>query len=145
MGGGLPIRGVQLAASSECLLSVREGVYTFRLTDILAGGFVLTLAADLQIIITANKEAVISEKDFLARFGQTILTSYAEPIDAGKYGSFEDFLGAVQSLWTRQWQRVYGAQWSGAVADICACLSAHQAGNVALDLWQRHNLCSLKL
>jgi hypothetical protein len=36
----------------------------------------------VQIIITSNKEAVISEKMLSAHFGQTVLVGYAEPIHA---------------------------------------------------------------
>ncbi len=35
----------------------------------------------IQIVITANKEAVISEKDMSAHFGQTLVVGYSEVID----------------------------------------------------------------
>ena len=35
----------------------------------------------VQIVITANKEAVISEKDMSAHFGQTLVVGYSEVID----------------------------------------------------------------
>ena len=73
----------------------------------------MLLHAVLQIIITANKEAVISEKDFLARFGQTIMGGYSEPIDSSNYRSFEEFMAVVQREWTQQWQRVYSADLTG--------------------------------
>jgi len=34
----------------------------------------------VQIVITANKEAVISEKDMSAHFGQTLVVGYSEVI-----------------------------------------------------------------
>ena len=35
----------------------------------------------VQIVITANKEAVISEKDMSAHFGQTLVVGYSEVIN----------------------------------------------------------------
>ena len=34
----------------------------------------------VQVVMTANKEAVISEKDMSAHFGQTLLVGYSEAI-----------------------------------------------------------------
>lgn len=82
----------------------------------------------MQIIITANKESVISEKELLARFGQTIMVGYAEPIDSSKFRSFEDFLATVQRTWDQQWQRVYGASWSGEPPE-----QPHCSGTVLVD------------
>ena len=40
----------------------------------------------VQIVITSNKEAVISEKDMSAHFGQTLIVGYSDVIDP-KVGS----------------------------------------------------------
>ncbi|KAK9789400.1 hypothetical protein WJX73_004242 [Symbiochloris irregularis] len=78
--------------------------------------YVYSRKAMTQIIITANKEAVISEKKLLARFGQTILVGFGKPIDASKFSSFDDFFKEVQRDWNVQWARVYGADWADAQA-----------------------------
>lgn len=67
----------------------------------------------LQIVMTRNKEAVLSEKDMRCNLGQTCLVGYAEPIDSAEFASFEEFLPAVQSSWDSEWRRVYSANWSG--------------------------------
>ncbi len=67
----------------------------------------------LQIVITRNKEAVLSEKDMRCSLGQTCLVGYAEAIDPLKFASFDDFLAAVQKAWDSEWKRVYSANLSG--------------------------------
>lgn len=68
----------------------------------------------LQIIMSANKEAVISEKDLSCRFGQEVLVGYAEPISSSKFDTFAAFVDDVQREWDAQWKRVYGADFSSA-------------------------------
>ena len=67
----------------------------------------------MQIVITRNKEAVLSEKDMRCNLGQTCLVGYAEHINPTKFASFDNFMAAVQSSWDREWKRVYSAKWSG--------------------------------
>ena len=75
-----------------------------------------------QILMTANKEAVLSEKDMVARFGQTVLVGYSEVIRPADFASFEAFMAAVQAEWDRQWHRVYSADWSSAPSvHTCHC------------------------
>ena len=63
--------------------------------------------------MSANKEAVISEKELSCRFGQEVLVGYAEPIHSSRFDTFEVFLDAVQSEWDAQWKRIYSADFSG--------------------------------
>ena len=67
----------------------------------------------VQIVMTRNKEAVLSEKDMRCNLGQTCLVGYAEHINPSKFASFDDFMTAVQTSWDREWKRVYSAEWSG--------------------------------
>ena len=66
----------------------------------------------LQIVMSANKEAVISEKELSCRFGQEVLVGYAEPIRSSEYDSFDAFVDAVQREWDVQWKRIYSAEFS---------------------------------
>ena len=66
----------------------------------------------LQIVMSANKEAVISEKELSCRFGQEVLVAYAEPIRSSEYDSFDAFVDAVQREWDIQWKRIYSAEFS---------------------------------
>ena len=62
--------------------------------------------------MSANKEAVISEKDLSCRFGQEVLVGYAEAIYSSEYDSFDAFVDAVQREWDIQWKRIYSAEFS---------------------------------
>ena len=63
--------------------------------------------------MSANKEAVISEKDLSCRFGQEVLVGYAEPMHSSRFDTFEAFVDAVQVEWDAQWKRIYSADFSG--------------------------------
>mmetsp|Transcript_16631 Transcript_16631/g.49747 ORF Transcript_16631/g.49747 Transcript_16631/m.49747 type:complete len:398 (-) Transcript_16631:469-1662(-) len=65
----------------------------------------------VQIIITAGKEAVISEKDMSAHFGQTLLVGYSEMLHPKDYETPEAFFEAIQKSWSAEWQRVYTFEW----------------------------------
>lgn len=67
----------------------------------------------LQIVMTVNKEAVLSEKQLSAHFGQTILVAYSEPLSPEGHDSPESFFAAVQREWDAQWQRAYSAEYAG--------------------------------
>ena len=71
-----------------------------------------------QIIMTANKEAVLSEKDLRCHLGQTVLVGYSEPIFSAEYPTFEAFLAQVQKSWDAQWQRINSADWSSALPNL---------------------------
>lgn len=65
-----------------------------------------------QIVMSANKEAVIAEKELSCRFGQEVLVGYSEPLLASSFSSFDGFVQAVQQEWDAQWKRIYTADWS---------------------------------
>lgn len=69
----------------------------------------------VQIVMTAGKEAVISEKDMAAHFGQTLLVGYSQKLDPEDYSSTELFCGAVQDTWCREWRRVRDSDWGQAI------------------------------
>ena len=67
----------------------------------------------LQIVMSANKEAVLSEKIMTAGFGQTIVVGYSEPIHSTQFPDFEGFASKVQQEWDHQWKRVYSSKPGG--------------------------------
>ena len=74
----------------------------------------------LQVVMSANKEAVMSEKAMTAGFGQTIVVGYSEPVHSSQCATFGDFANKVQKEWDHQWQRVYSSQPEGeALQLIC--------------------------
>ncbi|KAK9903375.1 hypothetical protein WJX75_004155 [Coccomyxa subellipsoidea] len=68
----------------------------------------------VQIVMSANKEAVISEKELSCKFGQEVLVGYSEAMHPSSYPTFDGFVAAVQKEWDIQWSRVYSADWSTA-------------------------------
>lgn len=69
----------------------------------------------VQIIVTAGKEAVISEKDMSAHFGQTLLVGYSNVLHPKDYSSAEEFFEAIKKSWSVEWQRVNGFDWGQAI------------------------------
>ena len=67
----------------------------------------------LQIVISANKEAVMSEKRMTAGFGQTIVVGYSEPVHSSQFSTLDQFAARVQQEWDQQWHRVYSARLEG--------------------------------
>ena len=63
----------------------------------------------MQIVMSANKESVMSEKAMTAGFGQTVVVGYSEPIHSRQFPSFDEFANKVQAEWDRQWKRVYSS------------------------------------
>jgi len=62
----------------------------------------------VQIIISRNKEEVLSEKTMKAHFGATIVTGFSDLIESeGK--DIKVFLGEVQAAWDKMWESVYTA------------------------------------
>lgn len=80
----------------------------------------------VQIVMTRNKEAVLSEKDMRCNLGQTCLVGYAEHIDSTNFVTFEEFLSAVQNSWDSEWRRVYTADWSDGRTKACASYDTHE-------------------
>ena len=73
----------------------------------------------MQIVMSANKEAVISEKEMRCGFGQRVLVGYSEVIRSADFDTVAAFTEAVQAEWDRQWQRIYTADWSSARMALC--------------------------
>ena len=67
----------------------------------------------MQIVMSANKESVMSEKAMTAGFGQTIVVGYSEPIHSRQFPTFDDFASRVQKEWDHQWKRVYSSKIEG--------------------------------
>ncbi|KAK9815692.1 hypothetical protein WJX72_008180 [[Myrmecia] bisecta] len=66
----------------------------------------------VQIVMSSNKEAIISEKTLSAHFRQTVVVGYSEVIRSSDFGTFEEFVAAVQKAWDAEWARVYAADWN---------------------------------
>ena len=71
--------------------------------------------------MTANKEAVLSEKTFRAHFGQTVVVGYSEAIHSSSFDSFDAFAGELQKQWDAQWERVMSAKREGEGSCPVAC------------------------
>jgi len=88
-----------------------------------------------QIVMSANKEAVLSEKELRAGFNQRVLVGYSEVIRSGDFADVPAFVRAVQAEWDRQWRRVYTADWAGACVGRLA--KGARARRAALRHWRR--------
>ncbi|GBF93205.1 phospholipid glycerol acyltransferase [Raphidocelis subcapitata] len=67
----------------------------------------------VQIIMSANKESVLSEKELHVGFGCTVVTSYSGLISPGDYAGFEGFMAAVQAAWDKEWRDTMSADAAG--------------------------------
>lgn len=67
----------------------------------------------VQIVIGANKEAILSEKHHTARLNQVAAVGFSEVIHAEQYDSFDAFMAKVQQTWDAQWDAVFSADWEG--------------------------------
>jgi hypothetical protein len=111
-----------------------------------------------QIVMSANKEAVLSEKELRAGFGQRVLVGYSEVIRSGDFPDVPAFVRAVQAEWDRQWRRVYAADWAGTRAPGArakrppvpggqpgaagAGLPSRRAAGEAVDAWGDRAACA---
>lgn len=69
---------------------------------------------DVQVIIAADKEHVLSQKRASASWGVEVPVGYSEVISSKAYvGDFQAFLKEVQRVWDLEWDRVYGATLRG--------------------------------
>lgn len=66
----------------------------------------------VQIVIGGNKEAILSEKEFVVGFGQTVTVGYSDVIYPEKFDNFEDFMTSVQGTWDKEWAEVFTADWN---------------------------------
>ena len=65
---------------------------------------------DVQVIMSADKEHVLSQKRASASWGVEVPVGYSEVISSKSFaGDFEGFLKEVQRVWDAEWERVYGA------------------------------------
>ncbi|CAG9465508.1 unnamed protein product [Pedinophyceae sp. YPF-701] len=63
-----------------------------------------------QIIVTTNKERVLSEKKMAVKFGVTCCTGFSEVIESKRYkDDFDGFMEEVQRVWDKEWAEVYKA------------------------------------
>ena len=60
-----------------------------------------------QVVITAGKERVLSQKLLAANSGETLVTGMGRPIDPNDFADFEAFFRAIQKAWDAEWERVY--------------------------------------
>jgi len=69
---------------------------------------------DVQVIMAADKEHVLSQKRASASWGVEVPVGYSEVINSKAFaGNFEGFLVEVQRVWDLEWERVYGARQRG--------------------------------
>ena len=59
----------------------------------------------VQIIITTNKEHILSQKMMKACFGVKCLVGYSPAIDPTDYSNFDLFYQEIQKEWEIQWER----------------------------------------
>ena len=58
----------------------------------------------VQVVITTNKEHVMSQRLKKASFGVKCVTSYSDLVVPTDYSSFQDFMDEVQQTWDAQWK-----------------------------------------
>eukprot|EP00884_Botryococcus_braunii_P004043 jgi/Botrbrau1/1363/Bobra.0063s0072.1 len=68
----------------------------------------------VQIVMGANKEAVVAEKYCSAHFGQKVLIAYSDVIFSDQYPTWESFKKKVADVWAAEWERMAAADWSSA-------------------------------
>lgn len=64
----------------------------------------------MQVVITTNKERVLSQRKMEARFGTHAVVGYSAVLDSREHASFDAYYAAVQALWQQEWRRVYAAK-----------------------------------
>ena len=58
----------------------------------------------VQVVITTNKEHILSQRLKKASFGVKCVTSYSDLVVPTDYSSFQDFMDEVQQTWDAQWK-----------------------------------------
>lgn len=84
----------------------------------------------VQMILSGNKEAVVSEKEFVAGFGCTVVTSYSDVIRPAEFASVDGFLERVQQVWDSEWRAVMSAD----AADLEPMRANGEVGNTPYPL-----------
>lgn len=59
----------------------------------------------IQVVITTNKEHILSQKMKKASFGTRCLVGYSDIVDPSEYSNFEAFFEKVKSTWDSEWKR----------------------------------------
>lgn len=68
----------------------------------------------VQVIITRNKEHIISEKHLTCQFGVTLAVAHSDPILAKDYAAdFDAFMAQVQKTWDETWMLAHTADLNG--------------------------------
>lgn len=67
----------------------------------------------VQIVMSSNKEAVLSEKSARVSFGATVVTSYSPVLQPSDHETFDSFVAAVQSAWDGEWAATMSADPTG--------------------------------
>lgn len=60
----------------------------------------------LQIVITRDKERLLSEKQLRVGFKVPLVCGFSEVLDPTKFESFDDFWDSFEQLWERMWKTV---------------------------------------
>ncbi|PRW58126.1 EF hand [Chlorella sorokiniana] len=67
----------------------------------------------VQVVITAGKEQVLTERRRSMHFGRTLVTGCSEVVESKDHEDFEQFMAAVQALWDDTWAKVHAASPEG--------------------------------
>lgn len=69
------------------------------------------------MVITVNKELMLSEKYMTARFGVTLAVAHSAVVRSAEFaGDSDAFFAEVQRVWDETWATAYSADLSGACA-----------------------------
>lgn len=66
----------------------------------------------VQIVIGSNKESILSEKEFVVGFGQTVTVGYSDVIYPANFENFESFMATVQGTWDKEWAEIFTTEWN---------------------------------
>ncbi|GAB4821613.1 hypothetical protein N2152v2_008659 [Parachlorella kessleri] len=99
----------------------------------------------IQVVMSANKEEVLSEKDDMARWGQTVVASCSEPLDPAKFPSSQEFAGAVQEAWETEWARVTTTPLAGLPSWVASPALLDYSPSQQLTSLALHCLCAAAL
>lgn len=67
----------------------------------------------VQVVITAHKEEVLSERARSVHFGRTLVTGCSEVLESSSFEDFDAFMDPVQRLWDETWERTHAAPRKG--------------------------------
>ncbi len=99
--------------------------------------YAYTERTPVQVVITTNKENILSEKMRKATFGVTCVVGYSDVVRPADHGDFESFFEAVQATWEAQWEKTCVPQRSAAEHCVFPTLSLPLSLSLALSLGER--------